>query len=141
MNFNLLNFGLGIVVQDDSYHGAHNSHGNERHNNTFTVLQKASPIPRCWFVGSDDLAVVARSTRRDLVDNVCGGRDFIEINGKRRHAISYLGDFLFSPDRVRTPMKALSGGEQSRAILARLFTERSTSASLSRPNNPMRKLR
>jgi len=47
---------------------------------------------------------------KNLIDNVCGGQEFIEINGKRRHAISYLGDFLFSPERVRTPAKALSGG-------------------------------
>ena len=55
---------------------------------------------------------------QDLIDNVCGGQEFIEINGQRRHAISYLGDFLFSPDRIRTPVKALSGGEINRAILA-----------------------
>ena len=60
---------------------------------------------------------------KNLIDNVCGGQDFIEINGKRRHAISYLGDFLFSPERVRTPVKALSGGEQNRAILAKLFSK------------------
>ena len=48
---------------------------------------------------------------KNLIDNVCGGREFIEIDGKRRHAISYLSDFLFSPERVRTPVKALSGGE------------------------------
>ena len=47
--------------------------------------------------------------QQNLIDNVCGGQDFIEINGKRRHAISYLGDFLFSPERVRTPVKALGG--------------------------------
>lgn len=74
---------------------------------------------------------------KDLIDNVCGGQDFIEINGKRRHAISYLGDFLFSPERVRTPVKALSGGEQNRAILARLFSKPANMLVLDEPTNDL----
>ena len=73
----------------------------------------------------------------DLIDNVCGGQEFIEINGQRRHAISYLGDFLFSPDRVRTPVKALSGGEINRAILARLFTRPANLLVLDEPTNDL----
>ena len=49
-------------------------------------------------------------TLKAIIDNICGGREFIEIGGKKRHAIGYLGDFLFSPDRVRAPTKVLSGG-------------------------------
>ncbi|RLQ20961.1 ATP-binding cassette domain-containing protein [Seongchinamella sediminis] len=74
---------------------------------------------------------------KNLIDNVCGGQDFIEINGKRRHAISYLGDFLFSPERVRTPAKALSGGEQNRAILARLFSRPANMLVLDEPTNDL----
>jgi ATP-binding cassette subfamily F protein uup len=74
---------------------------------------------------------------KNLIDNVCGGQDFIEINGKRRHAISYLGDFLFSPERVRTPVKALSGGEQNRAILARLFSKPANMLVLDEPTNDL----
>lgn len=74
---------------------------------------------------------------KDLIDNVCGGQDFIEINGKRRHAISYLGDFLFSPERVRTPVKALSGGEQNRAVLARLFSKPANLLVLDEPTNDL----
>ncbi len=74
---------------------------------------------------------------KNLIDNVCGGQDFIEINGKRRHAISYLGDFLFGPDRVRTPMKALSGGEQNRAILAKLFSKPANLLVLDEPTNDL----
>jgi ATP-binding cassette subfamily F protein uup len=73
----------------------------------------------------------------NLIDNICGGQDFIEINGKRRHAISYLGDFLFSPERVRTPVKALSGGEQNRAILARLFSKPANLLVLDEPTNDL----
>ncbi|MCB1704978.1 MAG: ATP-binding cassette domain-containing protein [Halioglobus sp.] len=75
--------------------------------------------------------------QKNLIDNVCGGQDFIEINGKRRHAISYLGDFLFSPERVRTPVKALSGGEQNRAILAKLFSRPANLLVLDEPTNDL----
>ena len=74
---------------------------------------------------------------KNLIDNVCGGQDFIEINGKKRHAISYLGDFLFSPERVRTPVKALSGGEQNRAILAKLFSKPANLLVLDEPTNDL----
>ena len=73
----------------------------------------------------------------NLIDNVCGGQEFIEINGKRRHAISYLGDFLFSPQRVRMPVKALSGGEQNRAILAKLFSKPANLLVLDEPTNDL----
>jgi len=74
---------------------------------------------------------------KNLIDNVCGGQDFIEINGRRKHAISYLGDFLFAPDRVRTPVKALSGGEQNRAILAKLFSKPANLLVLDEPTNDL----
>ncbi len=73
----------------------------------------------------------------NLIDNVCGGREFIEINGRRRHAISYLGDFLFAPERARTPVKALSGGEQNRAVLARLFSKAANLLVLDEPTNDL----
>ena len=73
----------------------------------------------------------------NLIDNICGGQEFIEINGRRRHAISYLGDFLFTPERVRTPVKALSGGERNRAILARLFTRPANLLVLDEPTNDL----
>lgn len=74
---------------------------------------------------------------KNLIDNICGGQEFIEIGGKKRHAISYLGDFLFSPERVRTPAKALSGGEQNRAILAKLFTKPANLLVLDEPTNDL----
>ncbi|MBG10900.1 MAG: ABC transporter ATP-binding protein [Gammaproteobacteria bacterium] len=74
---------------------------------------------------------------KDLIDNVCGGQDFIEINGKRKHAITYLNDFLFTPDRVRTPAGALSGGEQNRAILAKLFSKPANILVLDEPTNDL----
>jgi len=74
---------------------------------------------------------------KTLIDNVCGGQEFIEINGRRRHAIAYLGDFLFQPDRTRQPVKALSGGEQNRAVLARLFSRPANLLVLDEPTNDL----
>jgi len=74
---------------------------------------------------------------KDLIDNVCEGQEFIDVGGRRRHAISYLGDFLFAPDRVRVPVKALSGGEQNRAVLARLFSKPANLLVLDEPTNDL----
>jgi len=72
-----------------------------------------------------------------LIENVCGGRDFIEIDGRRQHAIGYLNDFLFAPERSRLPVKALSGGEQNRAILAKLFSKPSNLLVMDEPTNDL----
>jgi len=74
---------------------------------------------------------------KNLIDNVCGGQEFIDLGGRRRHTISYLGEFLFSPDRVRMPVKALSGGEQNRAVLARLFSTPANLLVLDEPTNDL----
>ena len=74
---------------------------------------------------------------KNLIDNVCGGQEFIDIGGRRRHAISYLGDFLFSPDRARMPVRALSGGEQNRAVLAKLFSKPANLLVLDEPTNDL----
>lgn len=74
---------------------------------------------------------------KSLQDNVCGGQTHIEINGKSKHVISYLNDFLFTPDRIRTPVKALSGGEQNRAILAILFSKPANVLVLDEPTNDL----
>jgi ATP-binding cassette subfamily F protein uup len=74
---------------------------------------------------------------KSLMDNVCGGSEFIEINGKRRHAIAYLSDFLFSGDRARQPVGSLSGGEQNRAVLARLFSKPANLLVLDEPTNDL----
>lgn len=79
----------------------------------------------------------ALDPEKNLIDNVCGGQEFIDIKGKRKHAISYLGDFLFTPDRVRTPVKALSGGEQNRAVLAQLFSKPANLLVLDEPTNDL----
>lgn len=72
-----------------------------------------------------------------IIDFLAEGREFIEMNGKSRHVISYLQDFLFSPRRVRQPIKALSGGEQNRLILAKLFSKPANLVVLDEPTNDL----
>ncbi|MDE0746150.1 MAG: ATP-binding cassette domain-containing protein [Porticoccaceae bacterium] len=74
---------------------------------------------------------------KTVQDNVSGGRDMLEIGGKSRHVISYLQDFLFAPDRCRQPVKALSGGERNRLLLAKLFTAPSNILVLDEPTNDL----
>jgi len=74
---------------------------------------------------------------KNVIDNISDGRDFIEIGGSQRHILSYLGDFLFSPQRARTPVKALSGGETSRVLLAKLFSKPSNMLILDEPTNDL----
>ena len=65
------------------------------------------------------------------------GDDHVTFNGKDRHIISYLQDFLFSPERARSPMSVLSGGERNRLLLARLFTQPSNVLVLDEPTNDL----
>ena len=65
------------------------------------------------------------------------GNDTITFNGQSRHIISYLGDFLFPPDRARSPIRILSGGERNRLLLARLFTKPSNILVLDEPTNDL----
>lgn len=74
---------------------------------------------------------------KSISENVGLGRDFITINGKDRHIISYLQNFLFSPKRARTPVKALSGGERNRVSLAKLFTTPANLLVLDEPTNDL----
>lgn len=74
---------------------------------------------------------------KTVIDNLAEGRDFIEIDGQNRHVLSYLGDFLFSPQRARTPVKALSGGERARLLLAKLFSKPANLLILDEPTNDL----
>jgi len=74
---------------------------------------------------------------KTVIDNLAEGREFITINGQDRHVLSYLGDFLFSPQRARTPVKALSGGERARLLLAKLFSKRANLLVLDEPTNDL----
>jgi ATP-binding cassette subfamily F protein uup len=70
-------------------------------------------------------------------ENVGEGNDTVTINGKQRHVIGYLQDFLFSPERARTPVRILSGGERNRLLLAKLFTKPSNLLVMDEPTNDL----
>lgn len=74
---------------------------------------------------------------KTVIENVGEGSDTIMINGQSKHVLSYLGDFLFSPQRARTPVKALSGGERARLLLAKLFTRPANLLVLDEPTNDL----
>ncbi len=72
-----------------------------------------------------------------VFDNIGRGNDTVEVAGRRRHVIGYLKDFLFTPDRARSPVRILSGGERNRLLLARLFTRRADVLVLDEPTNDL----
>ncbi|UYF71378.1 ATP-binding cassette domain-containing protein [Acinetobacter ursingii] len=74
---------------------------------------------------------------KSVMANVSEGSDFVDVNGQRRHIYSYLQDFLFSPERSRTPVKALSGGERNRVLLAKLLLKPSNLIVMDEPTNDL----
>ncbi|MBC3931790.1 ATP-binding cassette domain-containing protein [Undibacterium curvum] len=72
-----------------------------------------------------------------LADTISPGSDWVEVNGQRKHVMSYLGDFLFAPERARSPVKSLSGGERNRLLLARLFAKPANVLVLDEPTNDL----
>ena len=74
---------------------------------------------------------------KSVVEQINGGNDFVTIDGNRRHVFSYLQDFLFTADRVRLPVKFLSGGERNRLLLAKLFARPANVLVLDEPTNDL----
>ena len=79
----------------------------------------------------------ALDLEKSVKDNISEGTDFVDVNGGRRHIYSYLQDFLFSPERARTPVKALSGGERNRILLAKLLLKPSNLIVMDEPTNDL----
>ncbi|HEN46842.1 MAG TPA: ATP-binding cassette domain-containing protein, partial [Mizugakiibacter sp.] len=75
--------------------------------------------------------------RLNALDNVAEGREFIELNGQRKHIIGYLQDFLFTPERARISITLLSGGERNRLLLAKLFAKPSNLLVMDEPTNDL----
>jgi len=74
---------------------------------------------------------------KSLLENISGGQTHVELNGQKKHAISYLQDFLFSSERIQTPVKHFSGGEKQRALLAKLFLKPANVYILDEPTNDL----
>jgi ATP-binding cassette subfamily F protein uup len=81
-----------------------------------------------------------RATLREdwnALDNVAEGREYIELEGSRKHVLGYLQDFLFAPERARAPITRLSGGERNRLLLAKLFAQPSNLLVMDEPTNDL----
>ncbi|MCG3729007.1 ABC transporter ATP-binding protein [Vibrio cincinnatiensis] len=74
---------------------------------------------------------------KTVIDNLADGKQEVTVAGRQRHALSYLQDFLFAPKRARTPVKALSGGEKNRLLLARIFLKSNNLLVLDEPTNDL----
>ncbi len=79
----------------------------------------------------------ALDPEKPVWENVADGNDHVEVNGNSRHVLGYLEDFLFAPARARTPVKALSGGEKNRLLLARLFSLPANLLVMDEPTNDL----
>jgi ATP-binding cassette subfamily F protein uup len=97
------------------------------------VIEQGTRLEVVYF---DQLRAQLDETLR-VQDAVADGNPTVTINGRTRHVISYLEDFLFDPTRARTPIKALSGGERNRLLLARLFTKPCNVLVLDEPTNDL----
>jgi len=96
-------------------------------------IQRGSNLQIAYF----DQMRAQLDPEKSVRDNVAGGSDQVEIEGASRHVLSYLKDFLFTPERARQPVKALSGGERNRLLLAKLFTRPANLLVLDEPTNDL----
>jgi ATP-binding cassette subfamily F protein uup len=96
-------------------------------------LRRGAKIEAAYF----DQRRAQLDEQQTVIDNLADGRQFIDIGGQQRHVISYLQDFLFTPDRCHTPLSTLSGGERNRLLLAKLFSKPSNLLVLDEPTNDL----
>ncbi|MGH8444115.1 MAG: ATP-binding cassette domain-containing protein, partial [Solimonas sp.] len=96
-------------------------------------VRTGSNLEIAWF---DQLRSTLDETK-PVWENIAGGKEFIDIGGAHKHVMSYLQDFLFTPDRARSPTHVLSGGERSRLLLARLFSQPANLMVLDEPTNDL----
>lgn len=107
------------------------------------LLEKIKPESGTIKVGTKlDVAYFdqARSLldlEKSVAENVGDGKDQVEVGGRSRHILGYLGDFLFEPARARTPVKSLSGGERNRVLLAKLFLKPCNLLIMDEPTNDL----
>lgn len=107
------------------------------------MLQQISPVSGSVHCGTKLEVAYFDQHRADLdldktvMDNLAEGKQEVQVNGRNRHVLGYLQDFLFHPKRARTPVSALSGGEKNRLLLAKLFLKPSNLLILDEPTNDL----
>ncbi len=100
---------------------------------TAGTISLGTRIESCYF----DQNREQLDPEKTVADNVTGGGDTVQVGGQPRHIISYLQDFLFAPDRTRSPVRVLSGGEKNRLLLAKLFTQPFNVLVMDEPTNDL----
>lgn len=107
------------------------------------ILGQLAPLCGTQQVGSNvqtaffDQLRGALNPEATVAENVAEGKEYVAVGGVRKHIFGYLGDFLFTPERARTPVKALSGGERARLLLARLFLNPGNLLVMDEPTNDL----
>lgn len=107
------------------------------------ILGQLAPLCGTQQVGSNVQAAFfdqlrgALNPEATVAENVAEGKEYVAVGGVRKHIFGYLGDFLFTPERARTPVKALSGGERARLLLARLFLNPGNLLVMDEPTNDL----
>ena len=96
-------------------------------------VRRGANLAVTWF----DPLNAGLDPEKTVMDSVTDGATFVEVGGHRKHVIGYLAEFLFPADRVRQPVKNLSGGERNRLLLARLFAQPSNLLVLDEPTNDL----
>ncbi len=96
-------------------------------------VKLGTKLQTAWF----DQQRAQLDPEKTVIDNIASGSDMVNINGKSRHVISYLQDFLFPPQRARSPVSSLSGGERNRLLLAHLFTRPANFLVMDEPTNDL----
>jgi ATP-binding cassette subfamily F protein uup len=97
------------------------------------IIKQGTKIEIAYF----DQLRATLDLNKTVAENVVEGSDMIDLPDGRRHIISYLADFLFTPERARTPVKALSGGECNRLLIAKLFSKPSNLLVMDEPTNDL----
>ena len=134
---------INLIVQRGDRIGIVGANGAGKTTLLNTLLGKLTPSTGKVSLGTKLEIAYSDQLRSELdpemslMDAVCGGQSFVEINGHKRHAYSYLSEFLFAKERANTPIGALSGGEKNRAVLARLFTQTANVLVLDEPTNDL----
>ncbi|UFH50663.1 ATP-binding cassette domain-containing protein [Pseudomonas sp. KNUC1026] len=134
---------FSLVLQREDRIGLLGANGSGKTTLLKLMLEELAPVSGTVKAGTKlevayfDQLRLQLDLDKTVIDNLAEGRDFIEIDGQSRHVLSYLGDFLFSPQRARTPVKALSGGERARLLLAKLFSKPANMLVLDEPTNDL----
>ncbi len=96
-------------------------------------LKRGTKLEICYF----DQMRAQLNEEQNVMENVADGYETVLVDGKQKHIVTYLKDFLFTPDRIRIPIRSLSGGERNRLLLAKLFTQPANFLVMDEPTNDL----